>query len=197
MGKRVAFWINDLLKEMSLRAVVKTSGGGIAVTGIQGQIEAGTSGGSITAKLTEQPLGDCSFKTSGGSVTIVFVRPDGREVARTLDLPTYRRLATETIALAAGNLVRDEASMLLAELTPPPAEVNPKVNAVTLDLAERARKAAQAGLPVGPLAGVPYLLKDLGAMLEGVVTSSGSAMLKDAVATADSSSTEGKYAAFR
>jgi bifunctional non-homologous end joining protein LigD len=26
MGKRVAFWINDLLKEMSLRAVVKTSG---------------------------------------------------------------------------------------------------------------------------------------------------------------------------
>ncbi len=25
MGKRVAFWINDLLKEMSLRAVVKTS----------------------------------------------------------------------------------------------------------------------------------------------------------------------------
>lgn len=26
MGKRVAFWINDLLKEMQLRAVVKTSG---------------------------------------------------------------------------------------------------------------------------------------------------------------------------
>jgi bifunctional non-homologous end joining protein LigD len=26
VGKRVAFWINDLLKEMSLRAVVKTSG---------------------------------------------------------------------------------------------------------------------------------------------------------------------------
>ncbi|HMI86750.1 MAG TPA: hypothetical protein VK550_21805 [Polyangiaceae bacterium] len=58
---------------------------------------------------------------SDGSVTIVFVRPDGREVERTLDLPSDRKLATETIALAAGNLVRDEAAELVATLTPPPA----------------------------------------------------------------------------
>jgi hypothetical protein len=56
-----------------------------------------------------------------GSVTIVFVRPDGREVERTLELPTDRGLATETIALAAGNLVRDEAGELVAALTPPPS----------------------------------------------------------------------------
>src|SRR5689334_9230638 len=57
---------------------------------------------------------------SSGSVTIVFVRPDGREVERTLDLPADRGLATETIALAAGNLVRDEAAELVAALAPPP-----------------------------------------------------------------------------
>jgi hypothetical protein len=59
-------------------------------------------------------------RRADGSVTIAFVRPDGREVERTLDLPADRALATETIALAAGNLVRDEASELVAALTPPP-----------------------------------------------------------------------------
>jgi len=58
---------------------------------------------------------------SSGTVTIVFKRPDGREVERNLDLPADRGLATETIALAAGNLVRDEAAELVASLTPPPA----------------------------------------------------------------------------
>jgi hypothetical protein len=55
------------------------------------------------------------------------VRRDGREVERTLDLPADRGLATETIALAAGNLVRDEAAELVAALTPPagPSEVLP------------------------------------------------------------------------
>jgi hypothetical protein len=60
-------------------------------------------------------------RRADGSVTIVFVRPDGREVERTLELPADRGLATETIALAAGNLVRDEAGELVAALTPPTA----------------------------------------------------------------------------
>ncbi|MFZ3006035.1 MAG: amidase family protein, partial [Phenylobacterium sp.] len=68
------------------------------------------------------------------------------------------------------------------------AQVNPALNAVTLDLAEFGRKEA-AGKPSGPLAGVPYLLKDLGTLLEGTVTSSGSALLKDNVAAADSAIT--------
>ncbi len=66
------------------------------------------------------------------------------------------------------------------------AQVNPKVNAVTLDLAERARKQAAAGVPEGPLSGVPYLVKDLGVQIAGTVTSGGSAMWKDAVAQTDS-----------
>jgi hypothetical protein len=60
-------------------------------------------------------------RRADGNVTIVFIRPDGREVERTLDLPADRVLATETIALAAGNLVRDEAAELVAALSSPPA----------------------------------------------------------------------------
>ena len=59
-------------------------------------------------------------RRADGNVTIVFIRPDGREVERTLDLPADRDLATETIALAAGNLVRDEAAELVASLSPAP-----------------------------------------------------------------------------
>ncbi len=71
------------------------------------------------------------------------------------------------------------------------AQVNPAINAVTLDLAEQARKTAAGPLPGGHLAGVPYLLKDLGALMVGTVTSTGSAMLKNNVAAADSAVVEG------
>jgi amidase len=57
--------------------------------------------------------------------------------------------------------------------------VNPKVGAVTQSFAPRAGGE-------GPLAGVPFLLKDLGAQLAGTPTTSGSALFKDAVAAADS-----------
>ncbi|MCI3133758.1 amidase [Phenylobacterium aquaticum] len=66
------------------------------------------------------------------------------------------------------------------------AEVNPRLNAVTLDLADRARKETAAAAPTGPLAGVPYLLKDLGALLAGTPTTGGSALWKDNVPAADS-----------
>jgi amidase len=66
------------------------------------------------------------------------------------------------------------------------AEVNPKINAVTMDLTERAR--AEPGV-AGPFAGVPFLLKDLGAALGGTVTTMGSRLFKDAVAPSDSALT--------
>lgn len=65
-------------------------------------------------------------------------------------------------------------------------EVNPKINAVTMDLSDRAR-GTKAG--AGPLAGVPYLLKDLGAVLAGTATSSGSRVFAAEKATADSAIT--------
>lgn len=66
------------------------------------------------------------------------------------------------------------------------AQVNPALNAVTLDLTDNARHDVRRHIWSGPLAGVPFLLKDLGAQLEGTPTSAGSAVFKDAVALADS-----------
>lgn len=51
---------------------------------------------------------------------------------------------------------------------------NPPLNAVTVDGASFARAEIAAGLPDGPLRGVPFLLKDLGAPLPGLPSNNGS-----------------------
>ena len=51
---------------------------------------------------------------------------------------------------------------------------------------DQARAAIAAGLPDGPFTGVPYLLKDLGLLYQGVVTSGGSALFRDFVPDHDS-----------
>ncbi|MCM2387636.1 amidase family protein, partial [Streptomyces albipurpureus] len=68
------------------------------------------------------------------------------------------------------------------------AEVNPRVNAVTQLLAERAREAAAqmdrrraAGDMLGPLAGVPFTVKESTA-IEGVPTTFGTERFRDLVA---------------
>ncbi len=63
--------------------------------------------------------------------------------------------------------------------------VNPAINAVVEQLYDQARAAAQAGLH-GPLAGVPWGVKDLGHEIAGVRVTSGSRGFKDYVADADS-----------
>jgi len=66
------------------------------------------------------------------------------------------------------------------------AKVNPKINAITLDLADRARREVAAKAPTGPLAGVPFLLKDLGPKLAGTATTDSCKLYADDVAEADS-----------
>ncbi|MGA0601009.1 amidase [Caulobacter sp. KR2-114] len=66
------------------------------------------------------------------------------------------------------------------------ADTNPKVNAVIRLLEDEARAAAAGPLPDGPLAGVPYLIKDLGALMKGVPTTIGSRLFQDNVPAADS-----------
>ncbi|MER5716376.1 amidase [Streptomyces sp. NPDC002132] len=71
------------------------------------------------------------------------------------------------------------------------ADVNPRVNAVTQLMAEHAREAAAqtdarraAGEELGPLAGVPFVVKETTAV-EGVPTTMGAERFRDLVAAAD------------
>ena len=64
---------------------------------------------------------------------------------------------------------------------------NPALNAVVMKLYEYGRKAIAAGLPQGPLRGVPFLMKDLTSPVEGVRMTRGSKFFADAPpAAADS-----------
>jgi len=69
-----------------------------------------------------------------------------------------------------------EAAIERAELR------NPKLNAIVTPLFERARDRVER-LPKGPLYGVPFLLKDLKAMLKGTPTSNGTRLYKGKLAT--------------
>jgi len=88
-------------------------------------------------------------------------------------------------ALGLAELVRRRevsAAELLETALARKAEIDPRINAVTTDLSGLARTAPTEG----PFAGVPFLLKDLGAQMAGTVTSSGSRLFAEAVAPADS-----------
>src|SRR4029453_6177562 len=60
------------------------------------------------------------------------------------------------------------------------------LNAVICDLFDRAREQAAGPLGDGPLAGAPFLLKDLAGALEGVPGRVGSVALRDHVSGATS-----------
>ena len=105
-------------------------------------------------------------------------------------------LATE---LAAFDLAAQAALVRSGEVTPLELvdaaierieSINAALNAVVTPLFDRARREAAAGdLPDGPLRGVPYLLKDLGATLGGTVQTSGSRAFAGRVSDADSALT--------
>ena len=66
-------------------------------------------------------------------------------------------------------------------------ERNPAVNAVVMPLYDHARRAIAQGLPEGPLRGVPFLVKDLTAVVAGVRMTRGSRFFADSPpAAADS-----------
>ena len=64
-------------------------------------------------------------------------------------------------------------------------QVNPAINAIVHKQYEQARTAVAAGLPNGPLKGVPYLIKDLGFFETGEPATLGSSLFKDFVADHD------------
>ncbi|MDF1792822.1 MAG: amidase [Thalassobaculaceae bacterium] len=73
--------------------------------------------------------------------------------------------------------------------------VNPTLNAIVSRNDGAARGRVAGDVPEGPLAGVPFLLKDLGAMQEGVSMGNGSRLWKDFIAPIDVTYTERAEAA--
>ena len=63
---------------------------------------------------------------------------------------------------------------------------NPALNAVVQKLYDHGRAMAEGDLPSGPLAGAPYLIKDLGAAIAGTPTTGGSKFMEDVVPDFDS-----------
>lgn len=65
-------------------------------------------------------------------------------------------------------------------------EHNPTLNAVVTTRYDEARAEVAAGLPDGPLTGVPFLVKDLGVHVKGVRNTRGSRLWADAIGQVDS-----------
>jgi amidase/6-aminohexanoate-cyclic-dimer hydrolase len=63
--------------------------------------------------------------------------------------------------------------------------LNPRLNAVVQKMYDEARQAMQAGVPQGPLAGVPFLLKDLYTWYKGARVGNGSHLYDGFVADHD------------
>ena len=60
-------------------------------------------------------------------------------------------------------------------------KVNPRLNAIVTKMYDEARQSVSSGLAHGPLRGVPFLLKDLGATYAGVRLTGGSRVLAENV----------------
>ena len=96
---------------------------------------------------------------------------------RVATFPEYEDLD----ALGLGELI-DEGEVSAAEVMEAAIErmeaLNPKLNVMVEPLYDQARAAAKSSAP-GPLQGVPYLMKNLGLMMEGVRCTQGSRLFAD------------------
>jgi amidase len=78
------------------------------------------------------------------------------------------------------------AAELLAAAMERVEQRNPTLNAVVNRMYDEAKAAIAVGLPSGPFSGVPYLLKDLGPLYAGTVTTFGSSCFRNFVPDHDS-----------
>jgi len=102
-----------------------------------------------------------------------------------LPLPEYESFDAVGLAerVRSGEL---SASEILDAAVARVAERNPTLNAIVIDMEKEARAAIDAGLPDGPLRGVPFLLKDLHLLYAGVRSTNGCRLFADQVADHDS-----------
>ncbi len=106
-----------------------------------------------------------------------------------LSFEEYRRLDALDLAQLVRSRKVTETELLETALARARA-VNPAINAITGDDEDHARRAIAAGLPQGPLTGVPWLLKDLGVTLKGTVTTGSLSYTRNLVARQDSTYVE-------
>lgn len=100
-----------------------------------------------------------------------------------MDLTTARELAdVDALGQAALVTAGDLTATDLLEAAILRVDATRDLNAVVTDLFDRGRRQAAAVERVGPLAGVPFLLKDLGASLAGAPEAMGSRALRTHVA---------------
>jgi len=85
--------------------------------------------------------------------------------------------------VARGDVSADE---LLDEALARMETLNPALNAVVIPMAEQARATLKAGVPAGPLSGVPFLVKDLALNYAGVPTTHGCQLFAENVPARDS-----------
>ena len=71
--------------------------------------------------------------------------------------------------------------------------LNPTIKAVSQKYYDMARQAIRAGLPEGPLRGVPFLLKDMGAAMKGTTIWNGSALFQGMPAGKEDSAVVAAY----
>jgi Asp-tRNA(Asn)/Glu-tRNA(Gln) amidotransferase A subunit family amidase len=100
-------------------------------------------------------------------------------------LPDYERY--DGLGLAALVKARQvSAAELLAAAMERVEQRNPATNAVINRMYDESMAAIAVGLPSGPFTGVPYLIKDLGPLYAGTVTTFGSSIFRNFVADHDS-----------
>ena len=100
----------------------------------------------------------------------------------------YRKL--DAVALATLIAKREvTAAEVLETAIARAEEVNPAINAIVYKQYDQARERIKAGLPDGPLTGVPFLIKDLSVFDKGVPASLGSKLYTDFVPDHDSAYT--------
>jgi Asp-tRNA(Asn)/Glu-tRNA(Gln) amidotransferase A subunit family amidase len=124
-----------------------------------------------------------------GSSSILWLDQPGSSKAASRESAVMNRsdyLGQDAVGLAA--LIKagqvSAAEVLGASVEVMEAE-NRRINAISLDMTDQALASVAGGAPPGPLGGVPYLLKDLGAQFAGTVTSAGSKLLANVEAKAD------------
>lgn len=118
-------WIVTLAALLTALSAGAQEGAALVVDVQTARVERHAFDQALAAELSDAPPpeGTLTLREQGGVVTLTYRDARGRTASRELQLAPEDPEAKEKLALAAANLVRDQADALLAQLTTPPAKV--------------------------------------------------------------------------